>query len=462
MLVALEASSPRAERPSPNPFACSTRATYALFILFGAGSWLTVNGLFTELPLLVARLPESWRLASVLAVAVQLANVGPFLFCLAERRQRWRALRWESQRGSGASSESFAAGATYGVLALGAVAMAGLALCWSATIEVAGIRHSLPLLAFAFVAALADCTSSVLFWRFAGSFRPVHLSALAAGEGMSGVIASGLAWLQAASRDEPWFSAGAYFAMLGMAMCASAVAFHLLRRAPFAKAERRRADEEQAGSGGALSATLFSKSCEEVSGDGSSVSTNTAVTANLVEADEGILLWTREMVGLLMLQAWLNVLQNGISVSCLGLAAKPYGRAVYQRAQTFALFIDPLAAALGYRIRIGARGLLPVALCLGAIYGYILALSLSAVLPPFLPEAGGGGGGGVLLVALAGVGRALTAYSKMRASVLLHGAVPQRCAGRLLMLSGVAMQSGALLGTTAMFALINGTSLFRS
>ena len=42
-----------------------------LSAVFGISSWLSVNGLFVSLPLLVAALPEGWKLASFMAVIVQ-------------------------------------------------------------------------------------------------------------------------------------------------------------------------------------------------------------------------------------------------------------------------------------------------------------------------------------------------------------------------------------------------------
>ena len=48
-----------------------------LAILFGISSWISINGLWVELPLLVEKLPESWSLASYLSIIVQIANLGP-------------------------------------------------------------------------------------------------------------------------------------------------------------------------------------------------------------------------------------------------------------------------------------------------------------------------------------------------------------------------------------------------
>ena len=56
--------------------------TYALICLFGLGSWIAVNGLWVELPVLVKDAPEKWNLPSYLAVIFQLANVGPVIYAL--------------------------------------------------------------------------------------------------------------------------------------------------------------------------------------------------------------------------------------------------------------------------------------------------------------------------------------------------------------------------------------------
>jgi len=48
-----------------------------LAILFGISSWISINGLWVELPVLVNQLPEGWALPSYLSTIVQIANIGP-------------------------------------------------------------------------------------------------------------------------------------------------------------------------------------------------------------------------------------------------------------------------------------------------------------------------------------------------------------------------------------------------
>ena len=42
-----------------------------LAILFGISSWISINGLWVELPMLVSHLPEQWTLPSYLSIIVQ-------------------------------------------------------------------------------------------------------------------------------------------------------------------------------------------------------------------------------------------------------------------------------------------------------------------------------------------------------------------------------------------------------
>ena len=53
-----------------------------------------------------------------------------------------------------------------------------------------GAERSWAVLLFTFLSAASDCTSSVVYWPFAGSFLPRYISWMAVGEGLSGVVAA--------------------------------------------------------------------------------------------------------------------------------------------------------------------------------------------------------------------------------------------------------------------------------
>ena len=46
-----------------------------LAVLFGISSWISINGLWVELPMLVSELPESWALPSYLSIIVQVRQI---------------------------------------------------------------------------------------------------------------------------------------------------------------------------------------------------------------------------------------------------------------------------------------------------------------------------------------------------------------------------------------------------
>ena len=44
---------------------------YVLVMLFGVSSWIDINGIFVELPLMVNVLPEGWDLPSYISLIIQ-------------------------------------------------------------------------------------------------------------------------------------------------------------------------------------------------------------------------------------------------------------------------------------------------------------------------------------------------------------------------------------------------------
>ena len=75
--------------------------------------------------------------------------------------------------------------------------------------------------------------------RFAGLYRDVYVTALSVGEGMTGVVASALIWVQLAPGfDHPLFPVSVYFWLLGAVMLLSLAAFHLLHSSKRGRAQR--------------------------------------------------------------------------------------------------------------------------------------------------------------------------------------------------------------------------------
>jgi hypothetical protein len=190
---------------------------FALVVAYGVGAWVTINGLFSELPLIVNDLPEGWATASYLTLVIQIANVGPLVYILVEKHVTLFS-------------------ANIAVLLLGAISMVLLGFLWDTTDYVAGREHSVPLLVLSFTAALADCTTSLLFWPFVGRFPSPYAAALSTGEGLSGLIAAILTWIQSAPEHGLLYSPRVFFFFLAFLLLGSLAAFlALYRRVPTSK-----------------------------------------------------------------------------------------------------------------------------------------------------------------------------------------------------------------------------------
>ena len=117
---------------------------------FGIASWISINGIWVELPLMVSILPEQWALASYLSVIVQVANLGPISYSVI----KWK---WPSLPKSLV---------IYPVLLVGILASIFLAMFWDRTTYISGKETSTALFTLVFFLSLVDCTSSVLFMPF--------------------------------------------------------------------------------------------------------------------------------------------------------------------------------------------------------------------------------------------------------------------------------------------------------
>lgn len=152
-----------------------------LAILFGIGSWITVNGMFIQLPLLVSKAPEGWSLPSFLSIIVQLGNIGPLCYTLFQKYSP-RKLK-----------DSYV---IYAIYVIGCSASILTAYLFEKTAVIGGESRSVALMALGFCFAVVGCTSSVLFMPYMGRFREIYLITYLIGEGLSGFLASIMSLIQ--------------------------------------------------------------------------------------------------------------------------------------------------------------------------------------------------------------------------------------------------------------------------
>lgn len=304
---------------------------HLLVCLLGTGSWVAINGVWVELPLIVPRVPEGWLLPTYLTVIIQLANLGPLAFTLAHRFLRGRADE---------------VGVIYGLLALGCLACLLLAFFWRETRPLGASQYSLALLVLLFFLALVDCTSSVTFLPYMRRLPPQHLTTYFVGEGLSGLLPGLVALGQGVSAarcvnasllgngttellteyQEARFSVRTFFLLLSAMMTLSLAAFLVLNHQPgLAKGSRAR----------------------QGSPDGAAATVTGHPMLRAIDSDCGAMYSRAQKACVFGLMAWANALTNGLLPPLQSYSCLPYGRPTYHLSATLGSLANPLACFLG-------------------------------------------------------------------------------------------------------------------
>lgn len=220
---------------------------------FALSSWIDIQGVWIQLPILVNKLPEGWSLPSYIVVLIQCSVVVPLLYGILSR---WKA----GQKGH------LEVVMSYFIMIVGFLSLVFLQFFWDATVFIAGSERSLASLVLIFLLSMVDTTSSVVYLPYMARFKPQYIPALVAGEESSGLIAGTIGLIQGASGEshcinktvqifnetlsknytesvitmvssEPRFSVSVFFGILAIIMGLSLVSFSLLNFAPFAQKE---------------------------------------------------------------------------------------------------------------------------------------------------------------------------------------------------------------------------------
>ncbi|KAH0617319.1 hypothetical protein JD844_015361 [Phrynosoma platyrhinos] len=310
---------------------------HLLVCLLGTGSWVAINGMWVELPLMVPSAPEGWLLPSYLTVIIQLANVGPLAFTLAHRFLPGRV------------SE---VGVIYAILGLGCLACLLLAFFWRSTSLVGGIPRSTALLALLFFLALVDCTSSVTFLPYMRRLRLDYLTTYFVGEGLSGLLPGLVALGQGVGtlhcngtgngtgrpqedRQEPRFSVQTFFFLLTIMMGISLASFVFLNYLPAAKKERAKEKYHARVQMEKMVGTQVTVEERPMIGGTPGRSFGSGTYSG------------PQLAFIFVLLAWVNALTNGVLPAVQSYSCLPYGNAAYHLSATLAALANPLACFLG-------------------------------------------------------------------------------------------------------------------
>ena len=373
-----------------------------IIIVFGMGSWIAINGIWVELPILVDQLPEGWNLPSYMTIIIQIANIGPISYTIGhllfpkvvEERP-----------------------AVYLMVVVGSIASLLMAFLWQKTTFIGGVEHSTALLILMFFLSLVDCTSSVVFLPFMNSFKTEYMTSYYIGEGFSGLVPSLVSLGQGVGQIEcvntsvtntttniteysiqgvylpALFPVKDFFLFIFAMMVLCGIAFLLLNHLPYCKSEQT-VNSPNSSQKSEVDSYELNMDNAASSRDKfiNSADLNTEESQNNQsrgEAEESHNTQRKMSIRLfllyLILIGWVNALTNGVLPSVQSFACLPYGSQTYHLAVTLSNIANPLACFIAFFVPVKsviAIGLYTLSGSL--ISAYILLLSAYSPEPPLL------------------------------------------------------------------------------
>uniref|UniRef100_A0A3Q0S0D3 Riboflavin transporter n=1 Tax=Amphilophus citrinellus TaxID=61819 RepID=A0A3Q0S0D3_AMPCI len=370
---------------------------------FGVGSWVAVNGLWVELPLIVNTLPEGWELPSYLTVIIQLANVGPLLVTLMHKLN------------PGCLKENIV---IYSILSIGVLSCILLAFFWDRTTVFAGASH----IALAQGVGMAICVnSSETSGNNTGSLHTEYLP--------------------------PNFSTEVFFFILGAMMCISLAAFVALNRLP--RIYELSTENLVQDTVPSVSSGLDNSGAET---DGERVRNNGEM------ANQGSHMMAKysmyQLTIIYFLVAWVNAATNGLLPSVQTYSCIPYGNLAYHLSASLASVANPLACMLAMFFQNRSLIFLGILTVVGTGFGSY-NMAMAAMSPCPLLHGTAVGEAIIVLSWLFFTGT--LSYVKVMVGVILRDQ-----SHNALVWCGAATQMGSLVGSIIMFPLVNIYRLFKS
>lgn len=365
-----------------------------LAILFGIGTWVGINGMFVQLPLLVKTAPEGWNLPSYMSVAVQIANLGPLVYAILRKI-------WPQKLND--------AYCIYVVLFIGLVAATLVPFLYDYTTDISGEPRSTVFLILVFSVSIVGCTSSVLFFPFMRHFKEIYLISYLIGEGLSGFLPSIVALIQGIGGNpecvvtllpdgnttlnliykEPLFGTSYFFGFIAIAMLFSFCAFFLLNNLKVCQYERVPTEISKNNTTESVdqkcSLTTISSKAVEESKEG------TYDTISIVSEEHKLdSLSILRSTSLLILMSAICALSNGVFPSIQSYSCLPYGNTAYHLAITLSSMANPVACFLAVFLPHTTNRWISVLTSLCAVcISYVMATSILSPAPPLVDSVGG-------------------------------------------------------------------------
>lgn len=338
-----------------------------LVALFGVGSWIGVTSSYLQVPLIVETAPEGWSLPSQMSVTVQSATIVSLIYVLCQNY--WR-------------SRFNVAPLIYGTMIVGCIAAFCMSFMYQQTW---GTNHSVAWLLNMFLFALVGCLSSVMIMPYMGRFREVYLITYVFGQGFNGIPASILAFIQgiggplkcvatnstdgpAFIKDipQPLFSVGTFFMIVFAIMVLSTVAFFLLQNLKICK--------DELAAGDALHGNDYRYDGIEKDREYD------------VPVPDDVKNFSRSnYIFLLVAEAALNCIGNGLFPGLQIYSSLPYGEWTYHLTINLAAISNPIACFVAMLVpRTSIQRIRVLSGCSSILAVYIIFISVNSPNPPLI------------------------------------------------------------------------------
>ncbi len=225
---------------------------YILILIFNLASWIDLSTMWVELPLMVNRLPEGWRLPSYFIVIIQGSKLALITWAILKHFLKDKLKDWP---------------AVYAIIGIGAACLFIAGFVWDKTVVIGEQEVSLPILTITAILSTVDSMSTVTFLPYMSRYRPQYITAFFVGEGVCHVMPAILSMIQGVGESpecrnqtvyfynestglnhtyyqveavfpDPKFSVRAFFIFMSCVMLSSGVAFTLLHFHPYFKKEQ--------------------------------------------------------------------------------------------------------------------------------------------------------------------------------------------------------------------------------
>lgn len=258
----------------------------------------------------------------------------------------------------------------------------------------------------------------MLYYPFAGQYPDTYVTALVTGESVSGIVASGITWIQK-SRHHELFGPQSYFITLSIIMAMSAIAFGLIVYLPRSQRQRGRGRKPSEG-------VQHSQDDEVNINHETDRDTHPLLVLKSNEDHQlddpvpceslcqTLLPGHVRRVVLLALIALVNFLANGVSAAIGSYACLPYGNSTYHVAQTLGLSLAPFASFAAFFYQMETQSLCYLALVMTMSMTYVFGIALQSPSPPMQHSSAGQ----FLVVATSALSSVLFAYIKVRSYAL--------------------------------------------